>query len=156
MTKGGNNIEQSKQIPFDIKRAHWIYDVPGGVNRGGHAYKETDEFIVALSGSFDVEICDGEENKVFPLNRSYYGLYVPKGMWRTMMNFSTNSLALVLSSTEYNEYDYISNFEEYRLWRKDSTKEPSISDAKTSVKINNPLCKSFLSEGKSVFDCRKW
>ena len=86
-------IEQIKQIPFEIKRVHWIYDVPGGLDRGGHAFKETEEFIVALSGSFDVEIDDGEVKNTYPLNRSYYGLYVPKGMWRTMTNFSTNSLA---------------------------------------------------------------
>ena len=88
-------IEQFKQIPFEIKRAYWIYDVPGGCDRGGHAYKENREFIVALSGAFDVVLDDGRESKTFSLNRSYMGLYVPKGMWRTMTNFSTNSLALV-------------------------------------------------------------
>ena len=82
-------IEQIKQIPFEIKRVHWVYDVPGGFDRGGHAYFETEEFIVALSGSFDVVVDDGEEKKTFQLNRSYFGLYVPKGMWRTMTNFST-------------------------------------------------------------------
>ena len=99
-------IEQFKNIPFEIKRVHWIYDVPGGMDRGGHAYKLTDEFIVALSGSFDVEIDDGVEKSVFPLNRSYYGLFVPKGLWRCMTNFSTNSLALVLSSYELNKFHY--------------------------------------------------
>ena len=88
-------IEQLKQIPFEIKRTYWIYDVPGGKDRGGHAYKENEEFIVALSGSFDVELDDGKNKQKFSLNRSYHGLYVPKGMWRTMTNFSTNSLALV-------------------------------------------------------------
>lgn len=146
-------IEQAKQIPFEIRRVHWIYDVPGGVNRGGHAYKETEEFIVALSGSFDVVVDDGEGRKAYSLNRSYFGLYVPKGMWRTMTNFSTNSLALVLSSTEYDENDYVSDYEEYKAWRKDSSKIPAISDAKTSVKINNPSTKYMLEEGKSVFDC---
>lgn len=146
-------IEQFKQIPFEIKRAHWIYDVPGGIDRGGHAYKETDEFIVALSGSFDVLVDDSDEKKTYPLNRSYFGLYVPKGIWRTMTNFSTNSLALVLSSTEYDEHDYVSDYGEYKLWRKDSSKIPTVSDAKTSVKLNNPQNKHLLTEGRSVFDC---
>lgn len=146
-------IEQIKQIPFEIKRVHWVYDVPGGFDRGGHAYFETEEFIVALSGSFDVVVDDGAEKKTFQLNRSYFGLYVAKGMWRTMTNFSTNSLALVLSSTEYNEKDYISDYEEYVAWRKDSSKVPTITDAKTSVKLNNPLGKNLADEGKSVFDC---
>ena len=99
--------EQYKQIPFKIERAYWIYDVPGGEARGGHAYKENQELIIALSGSFDVMLDDGNEKKTFSLNRSYYGLYVPKGIWREMKNFSTNSLALILSSTSYNEEDYI-------------------------------------------------
>ena len=103
-------IEQFRQIPFEIKRVHWIYDVPGGMNRGGHAYKNTDEYIVALSGSFDVEIDNGHSKETYALNRSYYGLYVPKGMWRTMTNFSTNSLALVLSSTSYSAEDYIRDY----------------------------------------------
>ena len=106
-------IEQIKNIPFEIKRVHWIYDVPGGKDRGGHAYKTTEEFIVALSGSFDVEINDGVTKTTFPLNRSYYGLYVPKGMWREMENFSTNSLALVLSSTRYDQGDYIRDYQEF-------------------------------------------
>ena len=146
-------IEQTKNIPFEVQRVHWIYDVPGGKDRGGHAYKETEEFIVALSGSFDVEIDNGLTKETFSLNRSYYGLYVPKGMWRTMTNFSTNSLALVLSSTKYDEKDYVSNYEEYVAWTKDNTKIPIISDAKTSIKINNPSIKHFSSEGHSVFDC---
>ena len=146
-------IEQIKQIPFEIRRVHWIYDVPGGLDRGGHAFKETEEFIVALSGSFDVVVDDGNIKMNYPLNRSYFGLYVPKGMWRTMTNFSTNSLALVLSSTEYDENDYVSDYEEYKLWRKDRTKIPTKSDAKTSVKLNNPLNKHMPEEGRSVFDC---
>lgn len=146
-------IEQVKQIPFEIKRVHWIYDVPGGLDRGGHAYKETEEFIVALSGSFDVVIDDGESKKIFPLNRSYFGLYVPKGMWRTMTNFSTNSLALVLSSTEYDENDYVSDYEEYQMWRKNASKVPTKTDAKTSVKVNAPMNMQMLRKGQSVFDC---
>ncbi len=106
-------IEEFKDIPFKIERAYWIYDVPGGDHRGGHAYKENTEFIVALSGSFDVELDNGYEKKTFHLNRSYYGLYVPKGLWREMSNFSTNSLALVLSSTEYDADDYIRDYQEF-------------------------------------------
>lgn len=108
--------ENFKQVPFEIKRAYWIYDVPGGEARGGHAYKENEEFVIALSGSFDVILDDGVEKKCFSLNRSYYGLYVPKGVWREMDNFSTNSVALILSSTHYNEDDYIRSYEEYKQW----------------------------------------
>lgn len=107
-------IEELKDIPFKIERTYWIYDVPGGETRGGHAYKENQEFIVALSGSFDVVLDDGKGKKTFSLNRSYYGLYVPKGMWRQMQNFSTNSLALVLSSTKYDENDYIRDYENFK------------------------------------------
>lgn len=106
-------IEELKDIPFKIERTYWIYDVPGGEKRGGHAYKENQEFIVALSGSFDVVLDDGKEKKTFSLNRSYNGLYVPKGMWRTMENFSTNSLALVLSSTKYDVGDYIRDYDDF-------------------------------------------
>ena len=148
-----STIEQMKNIPFDIKRVHWIYDVPGGKDRGGHAYRDTEEFIIALSGSFDVEIDDGISKTSFPLNRSYYGLYVPRGMWRTMTNFSTNSLALVLSSTEYDEKDYIFDYQEYLVWAKDKDYVPSVTESKTSVKMNNPAQKNFASIGRSVFDC---
>jgi len=114
-------IEEQKQIPFDIKRVYYIYDVPGGERRGGHAYKENQEFIVALSGSFDVKLNDGKEERVFSLNRSYYGLYVPNGLWREMENFSTNSLALILSSTEFDDDDYIMEFDEYKKWRNENS-----------------------------------
>ena len=103
-------IEEENHIPFKIKRVYWIYDVPGGQKRGGHAFKEQQEFIVALSGSFDVVIDDGKQKQTFSLNRSYYGLYIPNGLWREMNNFSTNSLALVLSSTEFSEDDYIRDY----------------------------------------------
>lgn len=111
-------IEQLDRIPFKIERAFWIYDVPGGEYRGGHAYRESEEFIVALSGSFDVLVDDGTQKQVFSLNRSYYGLYVPKRMWRGMENFSTNSLALVLSSTPYDEADYIRDYEEFKQFKR--------------------------------------
>lgn len=106
-------IEELKDIPFKIERTYWIYDVPGGESRGGHAYKENQEFIVALSGSFDVILDDGMEKKKYSLNRSYNGLYVPKGLWREMENFSTNSLALILSSTKYDANDYIRDYEKF-------------------------------------------
>src|SRR5574344_529096 len=107
-------IEAKKHIPFVIQRSYWIYDVPGGEVRGGHAYRKNKEFIVALSGSFDVVLHDGVKEQVFHLNRSYYGLYVPQMMWRRMENFSTNSLALVLSSTNYEQTDYIRDFEQFK------------------------------------------
>jgi hypothetical protein len=106
-------IEEELHIPFKIKRVYWIYDVPGGESRGSHAFKETEEFIVALSGSFDIVLTDGIAEKKFSLNRSYYGLYIPKLTWRKLENFSTNSLALVLSSTTYNEADYIRDFDKF-------------------------------------------
>lgn len=110
-------IEEETNIPFRIQRSHWIYDVPGGEIRGGHAYKNTEEFIVALSGSFDVILDDGNERKVYHLNRSYYGLYVPAGYWREMENFSTNSLAFVLSSTKYDASDYIRDYVEFKKYK---------------------------------------
>ena len=106
-------IEEEKHIPFKIERAYWIYDVPGGQVRGGHAFKEQLEMIIALSGSFDVLVDDGSAKKVFSLNRSYYGLFIPSGLWRQMQNFSTNSLALVLSSTHFFERDYIRDYDEF-------------------------------------------
>ena len=107
-------IEEMRHIPFKIERAFWVYDVPGGETRGGHAYRQSEEFIVALSGSFDVIIDDGKEKHTFSLNRSYYGLYVPRLMWREMVNFSTNSLALILSSTPYDAADYIRDYNEFQ------------------------------------------
>lgn len=107
-------IEEGQHLPFEIQRVYWIYDVPGGEQRGGHAFKETEELIVALSGSFDVVLHDGEEEKRFHLNRSYHGVMVPRLYWRMLENFSTNSLALILASTEYDEADYIRKFEEFQ------------------------------------------
>ena len=107
-------VEQNNHIPFEIKRTYWIYDVPGGESRGGHAYKTTDEFIIAISGGFDVTVDDGKEKKSFSLNRSYYGLYIPKGLWRKMENFSTNSLALEFANTVYDRFDYIENYEDFQ------------------------------------------
>ncbi len=107
-------FENEKQIPFSIARAYWIYDVPGGETRGGHAYHSLQEVIVALSGSFDVVLNDGNEQKSFTLNRSYTGLYVPKQIWRHMENFSTNSLALIVADQGYSNKEYIRDFDQFR------------------------------------------
>lgn len=106
-------IEEGHHIPFKIERTYWIYDVPGGERRGGHAYSDLQEFIVALSGSFDVVLHDGEKELRFHLNRSYYGLYIPKMMWRELENFSTNSLALILADKKYSADAYIRDFNEF-------------------------------------------
>ncbi len=106
-------MEENNHNPFPIQRSYWIYDVPGGEARGGHAYRENEEFIIALSGSFDVVVDDGSSKKTFSMNRSYYGLYIPKGMWREINNFSSNSLALEFGSTKYDEQDYIRDYNEY-------------------------------------------
>ena len=106
-------IVEENQISFIINRVYWIYDVPGGQVRGGHAFKKQKELIIALSGSFDVIVDNGKEKTTFSLNRSYYGLYVPSGLWRQMQNFSTNSLALVLSSTAFSLDDYIRDYQEF-------------------------------------------
>jgi len=108
-------FENCNQIPFDIKRTYWIYDVPGGEMRGSHAFKKSAEFIIALSGSFDVVLNNGEKEMRYCLNRSYYGLYVPNLLWRTLVNFSTNSLALIVSSIPYDSSDYIRDFDEFKL-----------------------------------------
>ena len=108
-------VEEITNIPFEIKRTYWIYDVPGGEVRGGHAYLNNEEFIIALSGSFDVMLDDGLVRKTFSLNRSYYGLYVPKGVWRQMVNFSTNSLALIVASIPYDPGDYMNSLKSYLL-----------------------------------------
>lgn len=111
--------ENFQQIPFEIKRAYWIYDVPGGEERGGHAFKENQEVVIALSGAFDVVIDDGENKKIFALNRSYYGLYIPRGLWRIMENFSTNSFALEFGSVSYSPDDYIRDYDEFLKLKKD-------------------------------------
>lgn len=108
-------IEEESQVPFKIARTYWVYDVPGGEKRGGHAYRRNQELIVALSGSFDIVLTDRQGNKsTWHMNRSYYGLYVPNGWWRELQNFSTNSLALILASTQYDANDYIRNFDLFK------------------------------------------
>ena len=106
-------LQNDDQLPFAINRVYWIYDVPGGEQRGGHAYRTMKEVIIALSGSFDVVLFDGKEEKKFTLNRSYYGLYVPKMIWRSMENFSTNALAFVATDSMYDESEYIRNREQF-------------------------------------------
>ena len=103
-------IESGRPVPFAIRRVYWMYDVPGGEVRGGHAYKELQEFFVALSGSFDVVLNDGQNTKVVPLNRSYFGLWLPNMIWRRLENFSTNAVCLILASMPYTEDDYFRNF----------------------------------------------
>ena len=106
-------LERGTDLTFDINRVYWIYDVPGGETRGGHAFKTQEEIIIALSGSFDVVLHDGVTSSRFSLNRSYQGLFVPEMYWRHMENFSTNAVCLVLASTPYSEADYIYDFETF-------------------------------------------
>lgn len=109
-------LENESQIPFEIRRVHWLYDVPGGETRGGLAYKETEEFIIALSGSFDVHVDDGQRKECYPLNRSYNGVYIPKGLWRSIDNFSTNAVALIAASTLYDPDDAIRDYQDFLQW----------------------------------------
>lgn len=111
--------EQNNHIPFEIKRTYWIYDVPGGEDRGGHAFRANEEVIIALSGAFDVLVDDGANKNVFTLNRSYYALYIPAGLWRTMENFSTNSFALEFGSVKYSVDDYVRDYDEFIKLKKD-------------------------------------
>lgn len=142
-------LENRNQIPFDIKRVHWIYDVPGGEQRGGLAYKNTEEFIVAMSGSFDVIIDNGTNQQRFTLNRSYYGLYIPAGTWRIIENFSTNSVAVIAASTQYNQSDGIRDYNKFVIWtrnvhqfvRLSSPPSSSFPSIPTIVKHNVDDCK---------------
>jgi dTDP-4-dehydrorhamnose 3,5-epimerase-like enzyme len=107
-------VEGGNQIPFDIKRVYYLYDVPGGSSRAGHGHKELQQLIVAMSGSFDVLVDDGNERKKFQLNRSYFGLYIPKKMWREVENFSSGGVCLVLASTRYDPLDYFHDYDEFK------------------------------------------
>jgi dTDP-4-dehydrorhamnose 3,5-epimerase-like enzyme len=140
-------IEGYRHVPFSIKRVYWIYDVPGGEIRGGHAFREQIEFIVALSGSFDVVVQQGKVKKHFVLNRSYFGLLVPSGVWRSMENFSTNSVALVLASTHFDESDYVRSLEEFKSLPKKSF-DPALipAIAPVSVTPNNNYQSSIIEE----------
>lgn len=106
-------IEAGRPVPFVIERVYWIYDVPGGETRGGHAYKSLQEFFVALSGSFDVVLDDGCKRKCVSLNRSYFGLYVPNMIWRHLENFSTNAVCMILASKHYSEEDYFRDYKDF-------------------------------------------
>lgn len=113
-------IEGNNHIPFKIERTYWIYDVPGGKTRSGHAFRTQEEFIVALSGSFDIILNDGKGNEAtFHMARSYYGLHIPPMTWRKIVNFSTNSVAMILSSTKYDANDYIEDFEQFKAIAQD-------------------------------------
>jgi dTDP-4-dehydrorhamnose 3,5-epimerase-like enzyme len=112
-------FQNNSHVPFTIQRTYWIYDVPGGEFRGGHAFREQQEVIVALSGSFEVVLHDGKKEQRFHLNRSYYGLYVPNKVWRSLENFSTNSLALIVSDMKFSESDYIRDFDEFQKLKTD-------------------------------------
>ena len=146
-------IENQLHIPFDIKRVHWIYDVPGGEERGGVAYKVTEEFIVAMSGSFDVVVDDGTHQYRFSLNRSYMGVYIPKGAWRSIENFSTNSVAVIAASTMYDAQDAIRDYEEFIL----ETKGDKALQNITSFFVNPGEAKVDSREVRglkySVYDC---
>ncbi len=109
-------IEGKNHIPFEIKRIYYLYDVPGGETRGGHAHKTLDQFIIAASGSFDFILDDGYQRKRFVLRRSYYGLFLPSKIWREIENFSTGSICLVLTSDYYNKEDYIRDYEEFKKY----------------------------------------
>lgn len=141
-------LENQAQIPFDIKRVHWIYDVPGGEERGGIAYRETEEFIVAMSGSFDVVVRDAEHEWKFSLNRSYMGVYVPKGMWRAIDNFSTNSVAVIAASTHYDPADGIRDFEEFVAEAKSDDIRHTKSPASKPYALHSTPNVKY-----SVFDC---
>ena len=107
-------IESGVHVPFQIQRSYWIYDVPGGQQRGGHAYHTLNEIVIALSGSFDVVLDDGMETKTYSLSRSYYGLIIPKLIWRHLENFSTNSVGLILADQKYDEEDYIRDYKTFK------------------------------------------
>ncbi len=106
-------IEGTRHVPFEIQRVYYLFDVPGGQTRGGHAHRQLEQFIIAAAGSFDVVVKDDSGSRTFSLNRSYYGLYVPRMLWRELENFSSCSVCLVLASEFFDEADYYRDFEEY-------------------------------------------
>ena len=109
-------LENQKNIPFDIKRVYYLYDVPGGAERGGHGHKDLQQFIIALSGSFDVLIDDGTNKKIVHLDRPYIGLHIKPGIWRELLNFSSGAICLVLASEKYMESDYLRDYETYKQY----------------------------------------
>lgn len=142
-------VENNNQIPFSIKRTYWVYDVPGGVTRGGHAEKQNEELVIAMSGSFSILIDDGKVSKTFILNRSYYGLYIPKGLWREIKDFSTNALALEFGSIAYDVNDYIRDYQEFLEY----TKLPNQEQIVTKDEPKSILANSCMQSKFSVFDC---
>ena len=138
-------FENDNQLPFVIKRVHWIYDVPGGEERGGLAYKETEEFIVAMSGSFDIIVDDGKQQYYFSLNRSYKGVYIPAGTWRTITNYSTNAVAVIAASTHYDPQDAIRDYDQFKLWSEKPHEAMQFHDMPQTNLVN---AKSY-----SVYDC---
>ena len=113
-------IESNKHIPFDIKRVYYIYDIPGGESRGGHAHKKLQQFLIAMSGSFEIILDDGRAKKSFYLNRAYYGLYIPRLIWRDIQNFSSGAVCMCLASDYYDEKDYIRDYNEFKKYIKDN------------------------------------
>lgn len=142
--------ENNNQIPFEIKRTYWLYDVPGGIARGGHAEKNNEELIIAISGSFEIYVDDGNESKTFTLNRSYYGLYIPKGLWREIKEFSSNAVALEFGSIHYDVDDYIRDYDEFLQYSR-------VQESK-GLKVQNleplkPLEPLVPVRKYNVFDC---
>ena len=141
-------VENLSQIPFEIKRTYWLYDVPGGVTRGGHAEIDNEELIIALSGAFEILVDDGKESKLFTLNRSYYGLYIPKGLWREIKEFSTNAFALEFGSIKYDVSDYIRNYDTFLTY----SKRPEKEEKRPALSVANSI--TVDSTGLyNVFDC---
>jgi len=120
--RGNLSVIENDIVPFDIKRVYYLYDVPSGSERGGHAHKELKEFLVALSGSFDVVLKDGEEQEIVTLNKPYEGLLINPGIWRELQNFSSGSVCLVVASEVYIEEDYIRDFDEFLEYSNDKQK----------------------------------
>ena len=113
-TRGNLTVaEQMKHVPFDISRVYWTYDIPGGGRRGGHAHRTCQEVVIAVSGSFDVELFDGHERQTYHLNHPYQGLYIGTNIWRTLEDFSSGAVCLVLASELYDEAEYISDYDEF-------------------------------------------
>jgi len=140
-------VEQYNHIPFEIRRVYWLYDVPGGVARGGHAEKNNEELVIAISGSFEIYVDDGKASKTFTLNRSYYGLYIPKGLWREIKEFSSNSVALEFGSVPYDLDDYIRDYNEFREYAR--TLQPSDN----TIKEANTITRGKDNNIYNVFDC---
>lgn len=141
--------ENFKQVPFEIKRTYWLYDVPGGIGRGGHAEINNEELVISMSGSFEILVDDGKEQKTFTLNRSYYGLYIPKGLWREIKEFSTNALALEFGSIPYDVNDYIRSYEKFLAYSMNVVSE----DQKVQVAPVVEEGRVARVELSNVFDC---